>query len=73
MNQILSTSMPVNDKRKKVKNNGPIAISGVIKVFGIIMLITVTTTSLGIYFFIFRQNSNAANSTNIYLVVQMRV
>lgn len=39
MNQILSTSMPVNEKRKKVRNNGPMAIGSVIKVFGIIMLL----------------------------------
>lgn len=39
MNQILSTSIPVNEKRKKVRKNRPMAIGSVIKIFGIIMLL----------------------------------
>lgn len=39
MNQILSTSIPVNEKRKKVRKNQPMAIGSVIKIFGIIMLL----------------------------------
>lgn len=39
MNQILSTSMPVDEKRKKPRNNQPMAIGSVIKIFGIIMLL----------------------------------
>lgn len=39
MNQILSTSIPVNEKRKKVRKNQPMAIGSVIKIFAIIMLL----------------------------------
>ena len=41
MNQILSTSMPMDNKKKKGKkvNTNPIAISSILKFFAIAMLI----------------------------------
>lgn len=39
MNQILSTSMPMDNKKKKKRNKQPVAISSVLKFFGIAILV----------------------------------
>lgn len=63
MNQILSTSMPVNEKKVKNRNSKPIEIGTILRVFAIVLLIFGTfLIGIGIYSIIGKQGQSQSEN-----------
>ncbi len=63
MNQILSTSMPVNEKKIKNRNSKPIKIGTILRIFAIALLIFGTfMIGMGIYSIIGKQGKSQSES-----------